>query len=131
MPPQSDDVAAAGPKDTVGGIAVSRPRNLHVGSFAVVLVIALQIAIPTIALLLPPPQRFGFQMYSGHGGVTIVVVNREGVENILDDADKLVGKLRPELDWLSTLPEAVCEAIPEAATVRAEQSGRERTVECG
>ena len=94
------------------------------------LVIALQVAVPTIALLLPPPQRFGFQMYSGLGGVTVGVVDDEGVEHDFDDADQLVAKLRPDLDWLPTLPEAVCEAAPDAAVVRVEQSGRERTVEC-
>jgi hypothetical protein len=95
-----------------------------------VLVIALQIAVPTVALMLPPPQRFGFQMYSGLGGVAVSVTDDDGVERDLDSPEQFVGKLRPELDWLPTLPEAVCEAVPEAAVVRVEQSGRERTVEC-
>lgn len=33
--------------------------------FAVVAVVLLQFAVPLLALLLPPPTRFGFQMYSG------------------------------------------------------------------
>lgn len=97
---------------------------------AIVAVIALQIAVPTVALMLPPPQRFGFQMYSGLGGVAVTVVDGEGDEHAFDTPEELVGKLRPELDWLPTLPETVCEAAPEAASVRVEQSGRERTVEC-
>jgi hypothetical protein len=64
------------------------------------LVIALQIAVPTVALVLPPSQRFGFQMYSGLGGVAVSVTDDDGVERDLDSPEQLVGKLRPELDWL-------------------------------
>lgn len=110
--------------------ATRRRRHAGIGDVAVVLVIALQVAVPAIALMLPPPQRFGFQMYSGLGGITVSIVDDEGVETDFDGAEQLVGKLRPELDWLPTLPEAVCAAAPEAATVRVEQSDRERTVEC-
>lgn len=94
------------------------------------LVLALQVAVPTVALLLPPPQRFGFQMYSGLGGVGVSVIDGEGVETAFDDAPQLVGELRPEIDWLPTLPESVCDAVPVAVRVRVEQSDRERTVEC-
>ncbi|MEV1131949.1 hypothetical protein [Agromyces sp. NPDC049794] len=100
------------------------------GGLALALVIALQIAVPTVALLLPPPQRFGFQMYSGLGGVTLSVVDSDGVETTFDDTDQLVGKFRPEIDWLPSLPEAVCYAIPHAVRVHAVQADRERTVEC-
>jgi hypothetical protein len=95
-----------------------------------VAVIALLIAVPTAALMQPPPQRFGFQMYSGLGGVAVSVIDHEGVERYLDSPEQFVGKLRPELDWLPSLPEAVCENVPDAVVVRVEQSGRERAVEC-
>ena len=83
-----------------------------------------------VALLRPPPQKFGFQMYSGLGGVTVSVVNDEGDAEELNDVEQIVGKLRPDIDWLQSLPEAVCTAVPDAAGVRVEQAGRERTVEC-
>ena len=94
------------------------------------LVIAIQVAVPIVAFLLPPPQRFGFQMYSGLGGVGVSVIDREGVESSFEDASQLVGELRPEIDWVATLPESVCVAVPDAVRVRVEQSDRERTVEC-
>lgn len=94
------------------------------------LVIAAQIGVPTLAFLLPPPQRFGFQMYSGLGGIGVSIIDSDGVESSFEDASRLVGELRPEIDWLTTLPEAVCLEVPDAARVRVEQSDRERTVEC-
>jgi hypothetical protein len=112
------------------GAGVGAGLGDGLGDVVVVLVIVLQVAVPAVALMLPPPQRFGFQMYSGLGGVAVSIVDDEDVATAFDGAELLVGKLRPELDWLPTLPEAVCEAVPEAATVRVEQSGRERTVEC-
>lgn len=69
-------------------------------------------------------------MYSGIGGIGVTVVDRAGEEASFDDAPRLVGKLRPEVDWLLTLPEAVCGAVPEAVEVRVEQNDRERTVAC-
>ena len=92
--------------------------------------IAIQVVVPMVALLRPPPQKFGFQMYSGLGGVTVSVINDEGVAEELNDVEQIVGKLRPDIDWLQIVPESVCTAVPDAAGVRVEQAGRERTVEC-
>ena len=69
-------------------------------------------------------------MYSGLGGIGVSVIDGEGVETAFDDAPQLVGELRPEINWLPTLPELVCDAVPGAVRVRVEQSDRERTVEC-
>ena len=126
-----DDPGADVASDPVVAPARSPRRRAGLGDVAIIVVIALQVAVPAVALMLPPPQRFGFQMYSGLGGVAVFVVDDEGIERDFAAPEQLVGKLRPELDWLLTLPEAVCEAAPEAASVRVEQSGRERTVECG
>jgi hypothetical protein len=115
--------------------SASRPtttdcRSARLGGLLVALVIAVQVAVPTVALLLPPPQRFGFQMYSGIGGIGVTVIDSGGDETAFDDAMQLVGELRPEIDWLPTLPEAVCDAVPDAVQVRVEQTDRKRTVEC-
>lgn len=105
-------------------------RGPGIGSIVVIAVIAIQIIVPTIGLLLPPPQRFGFQMYSGVGAsFTTEVLNEEGSQ-IQFDAANIVGKLRPEIDWLTSLPEALCVAVPDAAQARVEQSAGERTIEC-
>ena len=125
-----EDSGAEAPPGTTDAPPATLRRGGGIADLAIVLVIALQVAVPAIALMLPPPQRFGFQMYSGLGGIVVTIVDDEGVERAFDDAEALVGKLRPELDWLPTLPEAVCEAAPEATAVRVEQSDRERTVEC-
>ena len=91
--------------------------------------IALQIAIPLIALLQPPPQKFGFQMYSGLGAVTATIIDADGMEQTVTDFDKLVGK-SADTDWLPLLPEALCESNGDAVEVRVEQSGRVRSIEC-
>ena len=83
-----------------------------------------------MVVLRRPPQKFGFQMYSGLGGVTVSVVDDEGDAEELNDVDQIVGKLRPDIDWSQILPEAVCTAVLDAAGVRVEQAGRERSVEC-
>ena len=98
------DVASVRPR--------TRRRGAWSGSVAVVAVIALQVAVPMAALLRPPPQKFGFQMYSGLGGVTVSVVDGDGDAEKLNDVEQIVGKLRPEIDWLQLLPESVCTAIP-------------------
>ena len=87
-------------------------------------VIAVQIAVPLIALMLPPPQKFGFQMYSGLGGVTVSVVDDQGDVHELDHFQKIVGKVRPDIDWLPTLPEAVCVAVTDAVEVRSNSLAR-------
>lgn len=69
-------------------------------------------------------------MYSGLGGVGVTIIDSEGVESTFEDASQLVGELRPEIDWVETLPETVCGTVPQAVQVRVEQSDRERTLEC-
>ena len=58
------------------------------------------------------------------------MINDEGDAEEFNDVEQIVSKLRPEIDWLQSLPEAVCTAVPDAAGVRVEQAGRKRTVEC-
>jgi hypothetical protein len=129
MQPRPDDLDAEAGEDSPNS-PTTVGRGARMGGLAVALVIAIQVAVPTVALLVPPPQRFGFQMYSGLGGIGVTVIDGEGVESTFEGASELVGELRPEIDWVATLPEAVCAAVPDAARVRVEQSDRERTVEC-
>ena len=93
-------------------------------------VIALQVAIPLVALMQPPPQKLGFQMYSGLGAVTATVIDANGTEQTLTEFGDIVAKYRPDTDWLPLLPEAICETYPDAGGVRVEQSGRTRSIEC-
>ena len=113
----------------VDGARGARRESL-IGTIAVLVVIALQIAIPLVALLQPPPQRFGFQMYSGLGAVIATVVDADGTEQTVTEFDDVLGKYRPDIDWLLLLPQALCESNSDAVEVRVEQSGQVRSMEC-
>ncbi|WP_232499652.1 hypothetical protein [Agromyces humatus] len=121
----------AGAPDAPDVLGARRDRGSLAGTAAVLVVIALQIAIPLVALLQPPPQKFGFQMYSGLGAVTATVIDVDGREHTVTEFDQLMGKYRPDIDWLPLLPEALCESFIDAVDVRVEQSGRVRSIECG
>ena len=107
-----------------------RRRWSRAGSTAIFVVIALQVAIPLVALLQPPPQKFGFQMYSGLGAVTATVVDAEGGERPFVEIDRIAAKYRPDTNWLPLLPEAVCASEPDVVSVTVEQSGRSRSIRC-
>ena len=108
----------------------ARGRGGRIGTVAVLVVIALQIAIPLVALLQPPPQKLGFQMYSGLGAVTATVINEDGAVETVTEFGDIVAKYRPDTDWLPLLPEALCESDGDTVEVRVEQSGRIRSIEC-
>jgi len=93
-------------------------------------VIAAQIAVPAVALANGVPSRFGFQMYSGQGGVTVEAVDARGKAVPVDLEGLVPGLLRPEFNWTDALPEAVCAAKPSAARVTVRQSDHERSVRC-
>jgi len=105
-------------------------RGSLIGTIAVLGVIALQVAIPLVALLQPPPQKFGFQMYSGLGAVTATVVDADGTAQTVTEFEQVMAKYRPDTDWLPLLPEALCESYTDGVSVRVEQSGRVRSIEC-
>ena len=130
MQARSEDAGAESAPDVDGARGATRSRGSLIGTVAVLVVIALQIAIPLVALLQPPPQKFGFQMYSGLGAVTATIIDEDGAEQTITEFDQLVGKYRPDTDWLPLLPEALCESNGDAVEVRVEQSGRVRSVEC-
>jgi hypothetical protein len=93
-------------------------------------VIALQVVVPAVALTNGVPSRFGFQMYSGQGAVTVEAVDARGDEVPVDLDEIVPGLLRPEFDWTNALPEAVCAAEPSADRVTVRQPDHERSVRC-
>lgn len=108
-------------------------RNLFasgITGYAVVGVITLQVLVPAVAFFDEPPTRFGFQMYSAQGGVSLKVLDDTGETVDVDLEGIVAGSLRPEFDWSRTLPEEICRATPEAARVTLEQSGRKTVVQC-
>ena len=99
--------------------------------YVVLAAVAVQFAVPAIALMGELPARFGFQMYSGLGGINVRAVDVHGEEITVDLGTEVAEPLRPELDWLGVLPESACAAAPTAVQVTVEQSGRQRSVTCG
>lgn len=93
-------------------------------------VIALQLAVPAVALASGVPSRFGFQMYSGQGRVAVEAVDSHGAAVPVDLGDIVPGLLRAEFDWTGELPEAVCVATPSAVRVTVSQPDQERTIRC-
>lgn len=101
------------------------------GSLRVVVfsIVAVQLLVPLIALA-HPPARFGFQMYSGVGGVAVSVLDGQGDPIEFDHETVVAGEFRPDLFWVERLPEAVCERVPAAAQVTVSQGRETRTVSC-
>lgn len=93
-----------------------------------VAVIIAQIAVPAIALTQEKPSRFGFQMYSGYGEGSIVVLDADGEDIDVDTPAVLPRTLRPELDWTQHVPEHLCAEVPGAASVVIEQDLTGRSV---
>lgn len=92
-------------------------------------VVALQLAVPAVALALDAPTRFGFQMYSGQGdNLTVSAVNRHGhIRRV--DLSTVAANPRPELDWTQHLPEYLCAtgAGYRSVTVSSDHARRELT----
>lgn len=83
-----------------------------------VAVIALQVLVPTVALLGDPPSRFGFQMFSGYEvGNTVVVHDGDGAEIPIEPAELWHVPLRAELDWAERLPAHICARVAGAHEV--------------
>ncbi|WP_153392537.1 hypothetical protein [Ornithinicoccus halotolerans] len=101
------------------------------GQRALAGVIALQIAVPAVALTLEPPTRFGWQMYSGYDG-ELVVLGADG-EALEYDVSALFAKHpRPELDWESRVVEELCRHVEGASSVAVTQGRQDRkVVPCG
>jgi hypothetical protein len=81
-----------------------------------VAVVAIQIAVPTVATLHGVPSRFGFHMYSGNERFSVVAVDDDGAA-VPIDARALVAKLRYEIDWSRTLPDLICREVPSVSRV--------------
>ena len=86
-------------------------RRWHV---VLAVVVAAQIVVPLVAALQPPPSRLAWQMYSGLGNVPNIAVEKAdgSIEGL--DIREFAARPRPELDWVSVLPAAICDKHPEA-----------------
>jgi hypothetical protein len=101
-----------------------RRRNLLTAAIIV------QFAVPAAALIQPPPTRFGFQMYSGQGNLTIEVLDGAGQPIEVELTNYFAAPPRLELDWTKKLPEHLCTVVPEAALVTVTQPDQSRSLTC-
>ena len=101
-------------------------------SRVLVAVIAVQVAVPLVALVgSEPPTRFGFQMYSGLGWPTVEIRDRDG-ELLSYNWRRAIASLgRPDLDWGSSdLAARLCTTVPGAATVLVRRNDHESVLAC-
>jgi hypothetical protein len=106
------------------------PRAGAWGARLVAAVIALQVAVPAVALLQEPPARFGFQMYSGYGG-ELTVLDARGDEIDVAFSDLFARYPRPELRWDTYVVEHLCAEVDGSHAVSITQGRRpERVVPC-
>lgn len=97
---------------------------------ALLTVVALQVLVPTVAILGEPPTRFGFQMFSALGQVDIEMWDEAGNELGPVPDGLIAGRLRPDLPWASGLPEYLCAHVDAAATVTVSDSSNSATATC-
>ena len=72
--------------------------------------LAIQVVVPTVALLGPRPARFGWQMYSALPDMPRAwVLNRDGSEHPID-LGRLFAVQRAEIDYVAVLRTGLCEA---------------------
>lgn len=92
------------------------------GRRLVVAVFVVQFLVPLLALVgSPAPSKFGFQMYSGVGGLSAEVIGLSGDREHVDIGSVLAAG-RPDIDWLSRLPDHLCAVRPGAAEVVVRQA---------
>ncbi|MBA3233141.1 MAG: hypothetical protein H0T17_04205 [Propionibacteriales bacterium] len=93
----------------------------------VALVVVAQFLVPAIAIR-DPPTRFGFQMYSGLGNVTVTVVDPTGGTREIEPSRYAIDQ-RAELDWTRRLPEFVCAHL-DVVSVTVAQGDNRRSLTC-
>ncbi len=104
-------------------MAPDRRRRLTIAG-----VVALQLAIPVVALATAPSQ-FGFQMFSGAGWTEVVVEDSDGQVHDHEVAE-YVAKARIDVDWTQRLPERICEVEADAVRVTVRRWRSERSLTC-
>ena len=102
--------------------------SVHLRRRWVAAIVGLQLAVPTVALLMAPSQ-FGFQMYSGAGWTKVQMEDARGTVRDLT-VPSYVAKARIDVDWTQRLPERICEMEPDAVRVTVERWRTQRSLTC-
>lgn len=91
-------------------------RKRAVMTFIVVFV-AVQVVVATVALFGPRPARWSWQMYSGgRPQVDFVIVRDNGTRDAVEIAD-YVSNRRAEIDYAEVLPAYLCQVETDAASI--------------
>jgi hypothetical protein len=89
-----------------------------------------QLAVPTIALFGPRPERFGWQMYSSFPDLPKAwVVDASGVETPVE-VKQFFAQLRAEIDFAAALRAGLCGASGAVAVKVADPRGATEVVSC-
>lgn len=92
------------------------------------IVIAAQVAVPTVALALSPAP-FGFQMYAGTGWTHVELTHDDGSTVEIMPTD-FVANYRGEIDWTQGLPEHICDVAEDVVRVAVTRWREKRTYTC-
>lgn len=102
---------------------------LVVAAFVVVFLVW-QLAVPTLALLGPRPERFGWQMYSAFPPLPEAwTVDASGGETPVD-VKLHFGQLRAEIDFAAALRAGLCDASGAVAVKVSDPRGTTEVIEC-
>ena len=92
--------------------------------------LAMQVAIPTLALFSERPARFGWQMYAAFPTLPDAwLVYADGREETVD-LHQLFAVTRAEIDYAAALRASLCEVTDVAAIRIAPKDGSGETVPC-
>lgn len=93
-------------------------------------IIAIQLAVPTLAFFQEPPSRLGWQMYSGIGQLPEINVERPNGDLTDLPFTDVAAAPRPELNWSELLPPFVCAQLPDAIAIDLTYSTGTQSFEC-
>jgi hypothetical protein len=96
----------------------------------IVAFLALQLAVPAVALFGPRPARFAWQMYSALPDVPkAFAVEADGTEHPVD-LQRLFAVQRAEIDYASVLRTGLCDATGSSAIRLEFADGRDQEIPC-
>jgi hypothetical protein len=75
------------------------------------------------------PTQYGFQMFSALGWTRVTVRDPNG-EVLPVHAQSHTANFRDDINWVEHLPEALCERLPEAATITVARFRQQREHRC-
>lgn len=94
-----------------------RPRNAGMLGVLIVAWLAIQVAVPTVALFHERPARLGWQMYTAVTDLPVVNVRETDGSMHSIDVRALVARERAEADFTTAIADALCRNASVAAVI--------------